>query len=274
MSGLNDILTHKIFTILSWLLSTFYSFRYFVGRDPLSHDNPYHSVNTPFTLNIVVTMVYWAVFLLMQILFVTQIFVPTVNNANGITNRLEVTKNIGWHFTAFNLFHWAWTILFVKHHYFWSEVILILNFLNILSLYFAHKTFSLRPFGNWFLIHMSTAAFPFSWLLMAIFWNGAVLFHVHKLVGRIVANVLVWLLFFIPASFVVVFNDWGIGITSSVLTFGLGLGQLFTKAFALQWIFGFIISGLLFVLTVIVASGWAIRRGVTSSSESAPLLEG
>lgn len=108
---------------------------------------------------------------------------------------------------------------------------------------------------------------------MAIFWNGAVLFHVHKLLGRIVANVLVWLLFFIPAAFVVVFNDWGIGITSSVLTFGLGLGQLFTKAFALQWIFGFIISGLLFVLTVVVASGWAVRRGV-ASSESAPLLEG
>lgn len=272
MAGVNDILTHKIFTIVSWVLSTYYSIRYFVGRDPLSHDNPYHSVNTPFTLNIVVTMAYWAVFLLMQALFVTQIFVPTVDHASGITSRLEVTKHIGWHFTAFNLFHWAWTLLFVKKHYFFSEVVLILNFFNILSLYFAHKTYSLRPFSNWFLIHMSTAAFPFSWLLVAIFWNGAVLFHIHKLFGRIIANITIWLLFLIPASFVVVFNDWGIGITSSVLTFGLGLGQLFTKAFALQWIFAFIISGLLFVLTIVVASGWVVRRGVTD--ESAPLLEG
>lgn len=107
---------------------------------------------------------------------------------------------------------------------------------------------------------------------MAIFWNGAVLLHVHHLVGRIFANILIWALFFVPASYVVVCNDWGVGYTTSFLTFGLGLGQLFTKAFALQWIFAFIISGLLFVLTSVVAAGWAFRKKEILG-ETAPLLD-
>ncbi|OBA20129.1 DUF1774-domain-containing protein [Metschnikowia bicuspidata var. bicuspidata NRRL YB-4993] len=258
----DDLLTHKISTVVSWVLSTYSTVRYFSGRQPFSDDTPYHVGETPFTLNIIVTMAYWGLLIFMQILFVTQIFIPVVDSAAGVTNRLDYTKKVGWHFTAFNFFVFLWTMLFV---------ILVLNLVNIFALYTTHKTYAIKPLGNYFLIHMTNAALPMSWLLFAIFWNGAVLFHVHKFLGRVIANFTVWLLLIIPGFFTLVFNDWGLGLTSSILAFGLGLGQLFTKAFALQWIFGFVISGLLLILTLLVATGRVVRR--TTDSEAAPLLE-
>lgn len=77
---------------------------------------------------------------------------------------------------------------------------------------------------------------------------------------------------FVPGFFLVVFNDWGVGLSSSALVFSLGMGQLFTKLFALQWIFAFVISGLLLVLSVIVALTGSLSKN--ASSEGAPLLEG
>lgn len=268
----DELLSQKVATILTWVLATYVSLRYFVGINPFDSHNPYHVRDTPFSINIIVTIVFWGVLLLLQILFLTQIFVPTVDNASNLSNRLHVTKLIAWHFSAFNLGVFSWTVLFVHKHYFWSEVVLVVNFVNVLLLYFEHRTYSLRPLSNWALIHLPTAAFPLSWLLFAIFWNGAVLLHVHKFVGRVISNVLIWLLLFIPGFFLVAFNDYGVGISSSILAFGLGLGQLFTKTFALQWIFAFIISGLLLVMSFVGAiTGAVTTRSV--SDESAPLIE-
>lgn len=269
----DSLLSHKISTIVSWVLSAYSTVRYFAGRQPFSDDSPHHVSETPFTLNIFVTIAFWAFLMLMQILFVSQIFVPVVDNAAGVTNRLDFTKKVGWHFTAFNLLVFGWTNLFVRKHYFWSVVLLVVNFFNILVLYLTHKTFAIKPVRDLALIHFTTAALPFSWLLFAIFWNGAVLFHIHKFVGRVIANMTVWLLLLIPGFFTLGFNDWGLGFSSSFLAFGLGLGQLFTKAFALQWIFGFIISGLLFILSVAVATGTLARKNIIGSSEAAPLLQ-
>lgn len=267
---LDDLLTHKVSTILSWVLQAYATIRYFAGRQPFSGDHAHHVSDNPFTINVIVLVIYWIHILVFQILFVSQIFVPVVDNATGITNRLDYTKKVGWHFTAFNLFTFFWTLLFVREHYFWSELLLILNMFNILGLYMAHKTYAVKPLSNYVLIHFSTAAFPLSWLFFAILWNAAVLFHVHKFLGRVISNMLIWLLLLIPGFFTLAFNDWALSLSSSILAFGLGLGQLFTKAFALQWIFGFVISGLLFVLTITAATGRIIKK--TADSESAPLL--
>lgn len=151
----------------------------------------------------------------------------------------------------------------------------MLNFVNIVALYFEHKTYAIKPLSTWFLIHWPTAAFPMVWLLYAIFWNGAVLFHVHKLAGRILANILIWVFLLIPTFFLVTFNDYATGIGASILMFGLGLGQLFTKLFALQWIFAFVISGVLLVLSILAAATGTVivQTETTTASEGAPLLE-
>lgn len=262
-----DLLTHKVVTIVSWILAAYVSIRYFVGRSPSDKHNPYHVADTPFSSNIIVTLVYWAILFALQILFVVQIFLPWANSPLS-TNASQV-KGVAWHFTGFNFLHFIWTLLFVKGHYFWSEVILVVNMLNILALYVTHKTYANRRANLWILVHLPTAAFPLSWLLYAVFWNGAVLFHVHKLVGRIIANITIWLFLAIPGAFVAVYNDYGVGISSSILMFGLGMGQFLTKVFALQWIFAFIISGTLFVLSLVAAATSARSE---TSNEDAPLL--
>jgi hypothetical protein len=56
----------------------------------------------------------------------------------------------------------------------------------------------------------------------------------------------------------------------------IGVGQFFTKIFALQWIFAFTIMGVLFVLSVMTSvSGWnPFPRGAVVSEdwEREPLL--
>lgn len=268
MATSNDIATHKVTTIVSLILSMYGNLRYLVGRSPFDHDSPFHVDHTPFTANIIVTFVYWILLYILQVSFIVQIFVPNMDSAV----RVDATRHVGWHFTVFNVFSFLWSILFAKKHFFWSEVVLILNFFNILTLYFGHKTYGIKPITNWVLIHLSTAALPLSWLMFAIFWNGAVLFHVHKFVGRIIANVLIWDFLLVPGMFLFAYNDWGVGLSSSMLVFGLAFGQLFTKLFALQWIFAFIIAGILLVLSLVAAITGSLSPERSITDESAPLI--
>ena len=72
------------------------------------------------------------------------------------------------------------------------------------------------------------------------------------------------------------------GFALSILTASLGVGQFLTKAIAFQWIFAFIIMGILFVVTVGIAlpgvfgKEFTFRREqnvVSSDQERAPLLD-
>lgn len=260
----NDLASHKVATIVSWLLSVYVSAKYFLGT------NPYHHSETPYSASPIFTTVYWIILFVAQFAFITQIFLPVADSPN-LTTRTQLTKLVGWHFTAFNLGVFLWSVLFARGHHFFSEIVLVFNFVNILLLYFTHKTYAVKPLSSWLLIHLPTAALPFSWLFFAIFYNGVVLFHVKHLIGRIIANVTIWLFLFVPGFFVVAFNDWGVGLSSSALVFSLGVGQLFTKAFALQWIFAFVISGLLLIVSLIAAFTGTLTKVV--NLESAPLLE-
>jgi hypothetical protein len=266
----SDLNSHKVFTIVSFVLSVYGTLRYLVGRSPADKHNGFHVNDTPFTANILVTFIYWVVLFLMQLLFVSQVFVPAANNDGDA--RLDYSRKVGWHFTLFNVGHFVWSMLFARKHFVWSEIVLILNFFNILSLYATHKTYSIKPLKVWALIHLPTAALPFSWLLLAIFWNGAVMFHVHKFVGRVVSNVLIWDFLLAPGLLLFAYNDWGVGFSSAVLMFALGLGQFFTKVFALQWIFAFVIAGVLFVLSVIAAITGSLGTSRAIVDEEAPLL--
>lgn len=258
--------SYKVSTVVSFVLSLYGNLRYLVGTtSPFDHGSPFNVGKTPFSGSILVTLLYWAVLYLLQAGFITQVLFPNLNSVYNDTT----TKHVGLHFIIFNIGSFLWSILFAKKHFFFAEVILILNLINILGLYFTHKTYSIKPLASYVLVHLAGVALPFSWLLYAVFWNGAVLFHIHKFVGRVVANVLIWDFLIIPGAFVVLFDDWGVGLSSSVLTFGLGFGQLLTKVFALQWIFAFIISAILLVVSLVVAFRGSLR---TVNGETAPLL--
>ncbi|CAK9436176.1 uncharacterized protein LODBEIA_P07340 [Lodderomyces beijingensis] len=247
--------TYKFVSIITLILSAYGSLRYTgVPEGDLQH--------TPYSATNVLLFIYWGVLYLWQILYVVQIFFPD-------EYRLSIISLVGWHFPIFNVLTYVWGEFFSSGHYFWSEIAIILNFFNILALYFAHKTFALRPVQNWLLIHVPLVAMPLSWLLYAIFWNGAVWLHIHKTWGRILANVFIWDFLLVPGVFLILFNDWAIGLSSSYLMFAVAIGQLYTKVFALQWIFAFTIAGLLLVWSLISMVVGGVRSEV---DENAPLL--
>lgn len=287
-----SLLTHKFVTTVALVLAIYGNLRYALGRAPIEknpEDDPFFRVGfTPFTANILVVLIYWGVLHLLQISFVLQYFFPeeqpgeraqssTIGNIlqGGQPTRLEVADHVGWHFTVFNFLQFFWTLLFVHGHYIWSEIFVILNFFNILTLYVAHKTYAIKPLSNYALIHLPTAALPFSWLLYLLFWNGAVVVGSNGLVARIIANIFVWDFLLVPTILLILYRDWAVGFSSAALQLALALGQLFTKIFALQWIFAFIIAGLLFAFSLAVLSADlrdSKKSSASTDAENAPLI--
>lgn len=272
----SKILTHRVVTIASMLVSVFLSIRYLGGRHGFGKHHSFHVGDTPFTANAIFVFVYWVVLAVLQLLFLAQYY---MNDSQIVGKASAVT----WHFTVFNLLQALWAWVFArKHEYFWSEVIVILNFVNILHLYVSHKPYSIRPLSHWLAIHIPTTAMPLSWLLYVIFWNGAVAFHSHKgFVARLLANLLIWDFLLVPVLFLMLYKDWGVGFSSAFLTWGLGVGQFFTKVIALQWGFAFAIAAIVTVLSVLVAvpSLTPARveltpQQVQGAGETAPLLSG
>ena len=265
-------LTHKAVAYASFVIAVYFNIRYVVGlHSHLDNDHTFHVANTPFTANVFFIVAYWLLLYVLQLTFLVQFYRPE-------SAIIERSKDIGWHFTLFNILQIIWSWLFARGHFFWSEVTLIVNFFNLLALYVSHKPYAVTPVSRWAQIHVPTTAMPFSWIFYAIFWNGAVLFHAKGLAARIVANVLIWDFLIVPAMFLVLYKDWAVGLSSSYLMWGLGVGQFFVKVFALQWIFAFIIASLLFVGSLLMA---VAPRPVISESEApalpnerAPLLSG
>jgi hypothetical protein len=281
--------TLKISSVITLALSIYANVRYLVGRNPVDNDpekDPFFRVGfTPFTGNLLIILLYWGFTHLLQLSFVLQYFFPEetepqTDSSNpltsalgGITNssRLKTANNVGWSVNIFNLLHFVWTLLFVNGHYILSEIVLIINFFNILALYISQATYKLQPLSSIVLIHMPATALPFSWLLYAIFWNGAAMVGSQSLAGRIVANVFIWNFMLVPTFFLAIYRDWSVGFSSSVLMLALGVGQLLTKVFALQWIFAFVISGYLFLASAAVL-GSNLTVVKTTDAENAPLI--
>ena len=77
-------------------------------------------------------------------------------------------------------------MLFVRSHFVWAEVILVLNFINLSSLYFRHNAYVKG-------IHFGAVSGPLAWTFVAIYWNGAIMVpHPHSYVARIFGNVFIW----------------------------------------------------------------------------------
>ncbi|KAH3673201.1 hypothetical protein WICMUC_003819 [Wickerhamomyces mucosus] len=279
-----SILTHRVITSVALAFSIWANLRYALGRAPVEkdpEDDPFFRVGfTPFTANILFIIIYWGVLHLLQILFVAQYFFPDAAEGQNSeiselsSSRLEVAQTTGWYFTLFNILQLIWVLLFSHGHYILAELVVILNFFNILVLYLVSKSYKIKNLTNYLLIHIPTAAFPVSWLLYALFWNGAVAIGSQSLASRIVANVFIWQFLIIPGFFLVFYRDWAIGLSSAYLVLGLAIGQIFTKLFALQWIFALIISALLFLASIAVWSGNLGNSSATSvqDGENAPLI--
>ena len=179
--------TYKVLTILTWLLTVLSSVYYTFG---MPHDDKKHWRNTiwghnkayptPFTLNAIIASLYWLSLFLLQIAYLWHLFSKN-------SEHVQAAAGVGSHFIFNNFLQFAFVMLFVRGHFIWAEVILVVNFFNLTCLYFRHNT---HPR----LIHIPVVSGPLAWTFVALYWNGAIMFHHHSetLAARILANIAIW----------------------------------------------------------------------------------
>lgn len=257
----------KIAISISFGLSVFATFVYL-----FPHQNGKHFL-TPFSCTPIVIILYWLITLMIQFLFIVKVF---FNENVSVSNQSSVIAIVGPHFVVSNVLHFFWCYFFIKEKFFISEIIVFINVLNLLMLYFTHKTISIKNMADWLTIHLPVTGLPLAWALYAVFWNGACLFHSHNksLFARILANIFIWEFLLVPISLLLFHSDWSIGLATSFLMLGVGFSQLFTKLIALQWIFAFTIAGIDFVFSILSMFNSAIRQveSDTAGDDQAPLL--
>lgn len=226
--------------------------------------------NTPFTINHVFFVIFWAFLYLLQIAYLVQLF-----RADSQSIAVKQTPT----FVLFVLLECAWSALWVKHYWWFAEVAVALNLLQIIWAYFQYQTFK-NKLSSYLTVHAAVVALPFAYLFHILAWNGAVATHAHNLAARLFANIFIWMFFFVPVWFLFAYRDWMLGFAFSFLTAGLAVGQFLTKIIAFQWIFAFSIMAAVFVLSVgiavsaFVAGKPAGHAGpISEDTERAPLLQ-
>ncbi|KAI1079539.1 DUF1774-domain-containing protein [Whalleya microplaca] len=267
----NTVITYKILTTITWLLSIVVSFYYtfhkphdgvWVRRRIWAQNDAY---STAFRLNHIIASIYWLVLFILQGGYIAHLF-------SGNVERVNAACSVGSHFILNNLFHFAFIMLFVRSYFAWAEVLIILNFINLSSLYFRHP-------GYTKFLHEAVVSGPLAWTFVAIYWNGAIMVpHSHSLVARIFGNIFIWSILVYGLFFVYYYKDYTMGFNLSVLSAAIGVSQFFRQVVAFQWIFAFTIMAVLFVATVIVAvpaatgKDFKFARTRETDTERAPLL--
>ncbi|VEU21654.1 DEKNAAC102691 [Brettanomyces naardenensis] len=257
----------KSSVVISYALSVIGVFYYFL----FGHFGSHYS--TPFTASLIFVLIYWLVTLVLQFLFIIKIF---FNSNVSSDNQANILALVGPHFSVNNVLNFFWCYYFAQEKFIIAEVILVVNLFNLLALYFTHKTVGIKNISDWMTVHFPATGLPLSWTLYAIFWNGACMFHSHykHLLPRVLANIFIWEFLFTPLALLGLYQDWSVSLSTSFLMLGLGLRQVFSKTFALQWIFAFVISGIDFIASVlaIVGSSLTAVNSESASNEQAPLL--
>jgi hypothetical protein len=120
------------------------------------------------------------------------------------TSYVNAAAGVGSHFIINNLLLFGFVMLFVRGHYYWSEVLLIVNFFNLSSLYFRHNT---HPR----FIHIPVVSGPLAWNFVALYWVGAIAVNAHSLAARILANIAIWGILFYGLFFLVAYKvSWSL----------------------------------------------------------------
>jgi hypothetical protein len=272
----SELATYRVLTLATWALAVAVSVYYSV-RSPHGWGHNAHRIAvqnrlhpTAFSLNMIIVYVYFVGLYLSQASYLGHLFASAHQS-----ERVVAAVAVGSHFIVNNILHAVFVLLFVSGHFFWAEIVLLLNFANLTSLYFRHHLAS-HPRG---LVHAPTVAGPLAWTFVAIYWNGAIMVpHAHSLAMRILANVFVWAILAYGLFYVMVFGDYSMGFALSVLAAALGTGQFLRQIVALQWIFAFTVMSILFLATVAVAvPAWTGRQLsvviISRDSERAPLLD-
>lgn len=241
MATTDDVYQHRVVSIGSLLLSTYGNFQLLLNYSKISEEI---SV-TPFSNFLIFMIIYWGFYYLIQIIFLEKNL--NVNIDNSESNTVSIAHNL----ISFNVITFIWSLLFRYRWYLLSEILVIVELFIILNNYLNYKIYSFKPLKNFLAINLTNGSLPLSWIFFVLFWNGSLMIHSNGLAARILANIFIWDFLIIGLTFLYLFNDYTVGFSLAYLVLGMALNQLFTKFMALQWIFAFTISGLLFVASIL-----------------------
>lgn len=286
--------THKILTLASWAVFSGSAFWYTFKR-PSGHGD-YHRIweqnalhPTPFSLNPLVTSVYWATLFFFQIPYLFSFY-----SSNSETAAFAAST--GPTFATSSLLSALFVHLWVRSHFWLAFAVSLLTFFILFTAYVRFTP--RRPnraigevgsdnslFRNWasgtdapplnfrLFQHYAVLAAPFAFSIFAVYWSGAAAFHVHGFFGRVLANVAVWGILGAGMLGLFSYGDWIFTGSLAVLAGSLGLTQLFVHVIAFQWIFAFTIMSILFLASALVAIPSLISRaGAEIDGENRPLL--
>lgn len=240
-SNTQDIYNYKIIGIGTLLVSIYFNLQLLLDWSKLTHEI---SV-TPFSNFLIFIFIYWIFYYLLQTYYLKVNLNVSVDNSD--TDILNISKYL----FIFNLTNVIWIILFKSGWYLLAEILVIIELFIMLNNYLINKIYSFKPLKSYLVINLTIGSLPLSWIFIKLFWNGSLMIHSTSLAARILANIFIWDYLIIGWGFLFWFNDYTLGLSLSFLVLGLALNQLFLKFFALQWIFGFIISGVLFVSSIL-----------------------
>lgn len=216
-------------------------------------------------MNFIIASVYWVVLFVLQGGYIAHLF-------SGKVERVNQACSVGSHFIINNLFHFGFVMLFTRSFFGLAELLIILNFINLSSLYFRHPGYAR-------FIHTPVVSGPLAWTFVAIYWNGAMMVpHPSSLVARIFGNIFIWGIMVYGLFFIYYYKDYTMGFNLSVLSAAIGVSQFFRQVIAFQWIFAFVIMAVLFVATLVIAYPAATGRDIKflptrrGESERDPLL--
>jgi hypothetical protein len=261
------VLIYKLLTAGAWLLalltSIYYAYDYPAGRHGdaarrIWDQNYFHF--SAFTMNSTVGSLYWLVLFASQVCYLGHLFSSNASNVNAACS-------VGSHFILYNLLHTAWAVVFVRGHLVCAEVLVVVNFLNLASLYMRHPAYPR-------LVHYPAVSGPLAWYFVAIYWNGAMMVpHPQMLAARIVANVFIWSILAYGLFFIALYKDYTMGFCLTALSVAIAMAQFSRQIIALQWIFATVIAALLLLATLAVAlPAWAGRQSFWRREEERPLL--
>jgi hypothetical protein len=137
---------------------------------------------------------YRALVFILQIAYLWRLF--SIYNED-----VQAAAGVGRHFIINNILQSSFIIVFVHRHFFWAELLLIFNLINLLILYFGHNTYP-------HLIHVPVASAPMSWTFVALYWNGAIAADTHNSLPQLVAIVSTWGILAYGSLFLIIFKVW------------------------------------------------------------------
>lgn len=150
-------------------------------------------------------MLYRIVLLVSQLGYLRQLWSPDAE-------RLLAAANVAPYYVLNNIFVLAFTQLWIHAKFWGAEVIDIANLLSQGTLYWKYPGLPTS-------IHLPAVAGPYAWTISALFWTGSIAVPGgDNFPKRVVANIFIWVFFFVGQGHIVHRSDHHFGYAISLLS--------------------------------------------------------